>query len=209
MHISPECTELVTAWEGLPDGDPSTVNFDPYLDPVSIWTIGYGRALRDPVTGRFLKGARDRAQAFGQFPGGISRARAVAMLAEDLGREEVSISTLVSADATQAQFDAVVSFNFNTGGFRNSTMRRLHRAGGPMGALASDAAIKALAARVRNKEIATPVSLLEGFAVWSFGNKVFLGGLFCRRLAEWTLYGGAPAATANAFGAHVRTVIAH
>lgn len=208
MHISPSCTELVMAWEGLPDGDASTVNFDPYLDPVSIWTIGYGRALRDPISGRFLKGNKDRAQAFGQFPGGITRARAVAMLAEDLAKEEGPVSALVKPNTTQSQFDAVVSFNFNTGGFRNSTLRRLHN-GGPAGALGSDAAIAALAAQVRSKAIVTPQTILEGFAVWSFGNKVFLGGLFCRRLAEWRLYGGATAADANAFGAHVRAVIAH
>lgn len=209
MKISSACTELVTAWEGLPDGDPHTVNFDPYMDPVGIWTIGYGRALRDPVTGKFLRGPASRQAAFAQYPGGITRDRAVAMLSADIAQEEPWVTKLVSPQAPQSQFDALISFNFNTGSLASSTLLKLHRAAGPPGALASDAAIRALAAAVRAKAVGTPRDLMQGFAVWSFGNGVMLPGLFCRRLAEWTLYLGATGAAANAFGAHVRTVISH
>ncbi|QXQ05478.1 lysozyme [Sphingosinicellaceae bacterium] len=209
MRISPECTALVTAWEGLPDGDPSTVNFDPYMDPVAVWTIGYGRALRDPQTGNLLKGMGDRKAAFAQFPGGISRLRAIAMLAEDLAGEETKVGALMRPDAGQAQFDALVSFNFNTGSLGASTLRKLHMSGSAPGTLTGDASIAALAGAVRTKQVTRPADLLQGFAVWSFGKGAFLGGLFCRRLAEWTLYRGATAAEANAFGAHVRDVIAH
>ena len=34
-----EGVELTKAFEGIPDGDPSTVNIDAYLDPVGIWTL--------------------------------------------------------------------------------------------------------------------------------------------------------------------------
>jgi lysozyme len=32
--------DLIKSFEGILDGDPSTSNLDPYLDPVGIWTIG-------------------------------------------------------------------------------------------------------------------------------------------------------------------------
>lgn len=33
--------DLIKSFEGILDGDPTTVNLDPYLDPVGIWTIGF------------------------------------------------------------------------------------------------------------------------------------------------------------------------
>lgn len=209
MHGSDECTTLVSAWEGLPDGDPSTLNYDPYMDPVSIWTIGYGRALRDAATGKYLVGMKDRKAAYAQYPGGITRAEAVRMLAIDMKKEEAPVTALVkTAGATQAQFDAFVSFNFNTGALGSSTLLKRHNEAAPAGGLASDAAIKALAGAVRDKTMGTPRTILQGFAAWSFGKGVFYPGLFCRRLAEWTLYTGASGKAANEFGAHVRSVLA-
>jgi lysozyme len=209
MDVSSQCVDLVTAWEGLPDGDPSTVNFDPYQDPVGIWTIGYGRALRDPATGQYLRGAKDRAAAYAQYPGGISKAQAVAMLNQDLGGEAPRVSGLVRPDATQSQFDALVSFDFNTGGLASSTLRALHMSGAPAGGLPLMTEVQALALAVRTKTIVKPSSIRDGFAVWSFAQKAFLGGLFCRRLAEFALYSGLSAAQANAFGVQVRNAIAH
>jgi len=34
-----------SSFEGIPDGDPSTVKIDADLDPVGIWTIGWGHAI--------------------------------------------------------------------------------------------------------------------------------------------------------------------
>lgn len=31
--------ELIKSFEGIPDGDPSTVNINPYLCPAGYWTI--------------------------------------------------------------------------------------------------------------------------------------------------------------------------
>ena len=208
MKISQECTALVRGWEGLPDGDPSTVNLDPYMDPVDIWTIGYGRALRDAATGKYLSGMKDKAAAYAQYPGGITKAQAVTMLSTDLAGHAGTVSPLMRPNATQSQFDAFVSFDFNTGSLGSSTLRKLHVNEGPEGAKPNDAAIKALRDKVAAKALPMPGSILEGFAVWSFSKKVFFAGLFCRRLAEWRLYMGDSAANANAFGEHVRSVIA-
>jgi lysozyme len=50
--------DLVKGFEGIPDGNPETVNIDPYLDPVQIWTIGWGHAIRQ--NGYYLRGMPDR-----------------------------------------------------------------------------------------------------------------------------------------------------
>jgi lysozyme len=208
MQISSECAALVSAWEGLPDGDPSTVNLDPYMDPVKIWTIGYGHALRDPATGEYLMGMKDRQAAYAQYPGGITKAQAVALLGTDLAAENAPVTALAGSDTSQPQFDALVSFEFNTGGLSGSTLLKLHRAGMPPGPAPTDADIQTLYAAARAKQLQSPDTVLRAFAAWSWAKGAFLGGLFCRRLAEWSLYSGQTSATANAFGAHVRTLIA-
>jgi lysozyme len=53
--VPDEAVELIKAFEGIPDGDSSTVNIDAYLDPVGIWTIGWGHAI--PHKGEWLRGA--------------------------------------------------------------------------------------------------------------------------------------------------------
>lgn len=207
MHFSSQGAELVAAWEGLPDGDHSTVNLDPYMDPVGIWTIGYGRALRGK-DGQYLKGPSKRAEAFGQYPGGITPAKAKDMLREDLDKISGEVTTLAGAATNQNQFDALLSFHFNTGALAASTLLKLHKRAVGAGSKLSDAEIKTLFAQVRGKTLGTPATIPQAFAAYSFASKAFLGGLFCRRLAEARLYAGDTAAAANAYGAHVRTVIA-
>lgn len=207
MQHSTQCSDLVAAWEGLPDGDKSTVNFDPYMDPVGIWTIGYGRALRG-ADGKYLRGPARRAEAAAQYPGGITRATAKTMLDKDLGKLDPEITSLAGSATTQSQFDALLSFQFNTGALSGSSLRRLHKAGKGAGPALTDAQVKALAKRLRDRTLGTPTSVLEGFAAFSFASKTFFGGLYCRRLAEWRLYAGDDAATASAFGAKVRSLIA-
>ena len=56
-----EGIELIKSFEGIPDGDPTTVRIDAYLDPVGIWTIGWGHAITH--NGRFLRGAQNKAVA--------------------------------------------------------------------------------------------------------------------------------------------------
>jgi lysozyme len=56
--VNQATVDLVKQYEGIPDGNPATDNIDPYLDPVGIWTIGWGHAIT--YQGRFLKGLRIR-----------------------------------------------------------------------------------------------------------------------------------------------------
>ena len=126
--------DLIKSFEGLPDGDPTTVNLDPYLDPVGIWTIGWGHAIR--VGSDYLRGAQNRARARALYPGGITIAQAEALLRGDLMDTCRDVESAVSVPLSDNQFAALVSFTFNLGigNLRRSTLLRLLNAGDFAGA---------------------------------------------------------------------------
>ena len=72
---------------------------------------------------------------------------------------------LGEAPTTQAQFDALVSFHYNTGAIARATLTRLHRAGDHAGAL-------------------------REFARWNRAGGRVLRGLIRRRAAEAQVYAG-------------------
>lgn len=105
--------ELVKSFEGIPDGDPTTVKIDPYLDPIGIWTIGWGHAIR--VGSDYLRGKENRRAAMDLYPGGISKEQAEQLLRGDLMDACRDVESLVEVDLTDNQFGALVSFTFNLG----------------------------------------------------------------------------------------------
>jgi len=106
--------ELIKSFEGIPDGDPTTVKIDPYLDPAGIWTIGWGHAIS--VGGRFLRGKENRKAARNLYPGGITLEQAEELLRGDLLDTCRDVAALAKAPLTDNQFAALVSFAFNCGG---------------------------------------------------------------------------------------------
>ena len=136
--IHPDGLELVKKWEGIMDGDPTTLNLDPYIDPVGIWTIGWGHAIRDPASaaGSYLRGPAAKATAFALYPGGITRAQAETLLKADLLDAARDVEHFVKVPLTDLQFAALCSFEFNCGGLRRSTLLKLLNAGDYSGAAA-------------------------------------------------------------------------
>src|SRR5918994_5079094 len=94
--------ELIKSFEGIPDGDPTTVNIDPYLDPIGIWTIGWGHAIS--VGGKFLRGKEKRKAARDLYPGGITLEQAEQLLRGDLLDTCRDVAALVKAPLTDNQF---------------------------------------------------------------------------------------------------------
>ncbi len=164
MHdINQKAIDLIKSYEGIPDGDPATVNIDPYLDPVNIWTIGWGHAIR--YGGRFLKGEADRAQMHALYPEGITLAQAEALLHADLIDTGRDVSTMLAVEVSDNEFGALTSFAFNlgTGNLRSSTLLKKLNAGDRAGAA-------------------------DQFTRWVYADGRMLPGLVKRRAAERALF---------------------
>lgn len=131
--------DLIKSFEGL--------KLTAYLCPAKIWTIGYGS------TGPHVKQGMV-----------ITEAQAEELFRKDLERFEASVARTVP-NATQNQFDAMVSLAFNIGvaGFEKSTVARKAAAGDHSGAAAA-------------------------FALWNKAGGKVLAGLTRRREAEANLY---------------------
>lgn len=194
MLPSKNCIDLVKYFEGLGDGDTKTPGLQPYMDPVGIWTIGYGKVLTQG--GRQLVGPRDGPIAREIYPNGITEEQAEAMLVEELN----SIAEKLKANnvfGTQGQIDAFVCMAYNIGvgqatglrptGFLGSTLLKLHRNGGVVSDYLDRYLLVKFAAASRNKQI---TSIGTAFTAWSYSGKKWFLGLFRRRAAEYALYRG-------------------
>jgi GH24 family phage-related lysozyme (muramidase) len=129
-----EAVELIKAFEGIPDGDPSTVNIDAYLCPANVWTIGWGHAIVHE--GQQLKGSAAKSLARQLYPGGITMDQAVALLRADLLRFCAGVQRLVKLPVNDQQFGALLAFGFNVGlgALGQSTLLRKLNAGDVAGA---------------------------------------------------------------------------
>jgi lysozyme len=87
-----------------------------YLCPAGVWTIGYGHTT----------GAGSPSVQKGMT---ITEAEADAIFARDIGAFERGVLRLVKVPLAQGQFDALVSFEFNTGKLKKSTLLRKLNAG--------------------------------------------------------------------------------
>jgi lysozyme len=101
MKMGPKGLALLKRWEGL--------RTTAYLCPAGKWTIGYGHtsAAGHPVVTKGMK---------------ISAREAEEILMRDLGKYEADVTRLVKVPLTQEQFDALVSFHYNTGKLGTSTL---------------------------------------------------------------------------------------
>ena len=147
--IGPAGIALIKEFEGCArirkDG-----KVEAYPDPASggdPWTIGWGAT--GPGIARGTVWTREACDARLE----ADLARYAAEVAEALG----------DAPTTQNQFDALVSFHYNTGAIRRATLTRKHRAGDHAGAA-------------------------REFDRWCFASGRKLKGLVRRRAAEAALY---------------------
>ena len=149
MNIGPDGIDLIKSFEGCakkrPDG-----TFEAYPDPGSggdPWTIGWG------ATGKGIA----RGTVWTQAECDERLERDLVRFAREVAR------TLGAAPTTQAQFDALVSFHYNTGAIAKATLTRLHCVG-------------------RYAETA------QEFGRWVNAGGKRLPGLVRRRAAEASLY---------------------
>lgn len=121
-----QAVELIKSFEGIPDGDPTTVNLDPYLCPAGYWTIGWGHVVTR-ADGKLLKGAANEREARAVYPDGITRAEADVLLADDVRRFSAGVERAVAIPLDDIRFGALVSFaiNIGIGAFEGSTLLKL------------------------------------------------------------------------------------
>lgn len=114
MKTSASGRALIEVFEGL--------RLDAYKDAVGVWTIGYGHTSA-------AGGLKVR-------PGmKITEAEADKLLAGDLKRVEKHVERIIRVPLTQNEFDALVSFDFNTGSLMKGSIDNKINAGDKIGAM--------------------------------------------------------------------------
>lgn len=101
--------ELVKAFEGL--------FLTAYKCPAGVWTIGYGHTGLEHNDGTVYEGRK------------ITEAEGESLLQYDLGKFAKRVESGATVPLDDNQFAALVSFDFNTGGFLDSTLRKKLNAG--------------------------------------------------------------------------------
>lgn len=110
MHTSAQGRELIEAFEGL--------FLHAYYDSVHVLTIGYGHTNLGNVAPWVSPGML------------ITKDEADAALSADLARFELRVDRVMSPHLlTQCEFDALVSFDFNTGDLLSSSIPQSIRLG--------------------------------------------------------------------------------
>lgn len=118
MKLSPAGASFIKHWEEC--------RLSPYYDQTGLATIGWGHLL-----------SREPYAPLSQWQP-ITQAEADALFLEDVAPAESGVSVLfMGHDLKQGQFDALVSFAFNTGvnALAGSTLRRVIENGQPIAAI--------------------------------------------------------------------------
>lgn len=63
-NFDPEVLNLIKHFESLHDGDLKTIGLQPKMDPLGIWTEGWGRVIINPSTKSRLRGASNKSLAY-------------------------------------------------------------------------------------------------------------------------------------------------
>lgn len=113
--------ELIKEFESLHDGDLKLIGLQPKMCPAGIWTEGYGHAMRDSK-GNFIKGQSNKALAYATAKV-KTKDEATKLLFKDLDPREYIVEQKIKVPLNQNQFDALVSYVYNTGG--SSTLYNL------------------------------------------------------------------------------------
>ncbi len=111
-----------------------------YLDSVGVWTIGVGHTA--------AAGAPDPRK----FVGTLTVAEIVELFENDLVKYENEVNGALKVPVKQHEFDALVSFHFNTGKIRKATFVKKLNAGDRVGAAAGIMAYRIPAAIIERRE---------------------------------------------------------
>lgn len=125
MELSQATIDLVKHYESLHDGDLHVIDLQPKMCPAGVWTMGYGHAIVDPVTNKFLMKETDRKRAY-ELYGAITEEDAEYYLAVDLEKYKNHVLHCTRQRGTQQEIGAMTSlcYNIGMGNFRKSSVLR-------------------------------------------------------------------------------------
>jgi lysozyme len=152
MKMGPDGLAVVKAFESCMSpvkGKPGY--FAAYVDPVGVLTIGWGHTNHH-------KPAFDSGTVW-------SQAQCDAALAGDMRTFEAHVNRLAKVDLEQHEFDALVSWSYNTGGPSTASLWKALNAG-------------------------DKAAIPDKLAAWNMGGGRVLNGLVRRRKAEGLLFEG-------------------
>jgi lysozyme len=163
MRISPTGLAIVKAFESCLAPVPGRPGFfKPYIDPVGELTIGWGHTNHHEP--KFTSSSVWSQQQCDDALAGV------------MATFEDHVSRLAKVALTQYEFDALVSWSYNTGGPETATLWRKLNAG-------------------------DKASVPSELAKWNRGGGRVLNGLTRRRKSEGELFAGNVAAALNTAGA--------
>lgn len=163
MRVSPTGLALVKAFESCLEPVKGKAGyFKQYIDPVGVPTIGWGHTNHHEP--KFTSATV------------WSQQQCDDALAGDMATFETQVSRLAKVALSQNEFDALVSWAFNTGGPASATLWRKLNAG-------------------------DRASIPAELAKWNLGDGKVLNGLVRRRKAEGQLFAGDVAAALKTAGA--------
>lgn len=116
MHTSTEGLMAIVGHEG--------VVLTPYKDSVGVWTLGIGHTK--------AAGNPDPAK----FTGELTVSEAFGLLRHDIMRYEADVNQAVTVPLAQHEFDALVSFHYNSGAIKKASFVKRLNAGDRAGAIA-------------------------------------------------------------------------
>lgn len=114
MAISQKSIDLIKHYESLHDGNLKEIGIQPKIDPLGIWTIGWGHAIIDPITGKFVRDKANEKRARDLFPG-FNEQQAEDLLKRDLATYETEVRKAVKIKLNDDQVGALVAFSYNVG----------------------------------------------------------------------------------------------
>jgi lysozyme len=112
--VSKDGIDLIKHFEGL--------FLEAYLCPAGVWTIGYGHTGLQHKDGTVYRGRK------------VTPQQAEELFRYDMDKFEGRVLKFITVPLNDNEFAALVSFDFNTGGLGDSTLRRKLNAGDRKGA---------------------------------------------------------------------------
>lgn len=114
MDISQNTIELIKHYESLHDGDLTKVGLQPKADPIGIYTEGYGRAMIDPLTRKWVK---EKKRAYELQTIFTTQDAEVALLLDlkpfQLQLDRAAVDN--RATLNEGQYGALISIGYNCG----------------------------------------------------------------------------------------------